>query len=135
MPDSEWSIGRPTSRCQTDLSQSERLEWIHALTEQQRLTRQYMQEATRLREGWGFLLIDTERRELLIRILAQWLLITALELQDQDTVRIFAEMAEPPPPPPPPPLPPPPPPPPRAIELKPPPPPPSVPVPVHMPAI
>ena len=104
-----WSIGRPTSRCQTDLSQSERLGWIQALTDQQRLTRQYMQEATRFREGWGFLLIDTERRELLIRILAQWLLITALELQDQDTVRIFAEMAEPqpPPPPPPPPLPPP----------------------------
>ena len=69
-----------------------------------------MQEATRFREGWGSLLLDTERRELLIRILAQWLLITALELQDQDTVRIFAGMAEPPPPPPPPPPQPPPPP-------------------------
>ena len=71
-----------------------------------------MQEARRLSEGWGLLLLDTERRELLIRILAEWLRITALELQDKDTVRIFAGMAMPPPPPPPPPLPPPPPPPP-----------------------
>ena len=90
-------------QCWTHRSQPSQLTWIQALTYQQRLTRQYMQEVKRLSDGWGFLLLDTERRDLRIRILAQWLLITALELQDQDTVRIFEGMAEPPPPPPPPP--------------------------------
>ena len=56
----------------THRSQPSQLTWIQALTHQQRLTRQYIQEVKRLSDGWGFLLLDTERRGMPIRILAQW---------------------------------------------------------------